>query len=408
LVKRDSNRLDPMKVSKLVKNATAGRHADGGNLYLVVEPSGAARWAFLYRWKDNRARRGTGRLREMGLGSAGSVSLKRAREKAALARAQLADAIDPILARKAQAAIPTFGEMADEVMETKGTQSRSDATRARNKRALEVYAESLRGLRVDAVDTAAVLDVLKPIWTTKPETAKKTRGLIEAVLNAAKARGFRVGENPAAWRGHLDHLLPKPSALARGHHGAMCRDQIAAFVADLRSREAISALALEFLILTAARSGEVVGATWREVDLKDKIWTVPARRMKSGREHRVPLSSRAIEVLEKVATVRCDDFVFPGHASGKPLRGASFDRLMERMGVKHGITTHGFRATFRDWAGEVSSYPRELAEAALAHTTGDATERAYSRGDALQKRRELMDDWASFCATEAQRKGACI
>ena len=269
-MKRDSNRLDPMKVSKLVKNATAGRHADGGNLYLVVEPSGAARWAFLYRWKDNRARRGTGRLREMGLGSAGSVSLKRAREKAALARAQLADAIDPIPARKAQAAIPTFGEMADEVMETKGTQSRSDATRARNKRALEVYAESLRGLRVDAVDTAAVLDVLKPIWTTKPETAKKTRGLIEAVLNAAKARGFRVGENPAAWRGHLDHLLPKPSALARGHHGAMCRDQIAAFVADLRSREAISALALEFLILTAARSGEVVGATWREVDLKDK------------------------------------------------------------------------------------------------------------------------------------------
>jgi integrase len=393
-----------MKVASLIKNKRAGRHADGGGLYLVVEPVGSARWSFLFRWRANRSRPGRGQPREMGMGSVHSVSLKRAREKTAVARALVADGLDPIAARKAEADIPSFGEMADEVMAAKEAETKSPATRARNKRALEVYAVGLRPIRIDRVNTADVLDVLKPIWTAKPETALKVRGLVEAVLNAAKAKGHRSGENPALWRGHLDHLLPKLPRLVNGHHGALPREKLPSFIAALRTREATSALALEFLILTAARSGEVLGATWDEVDLKAKVWTIPASRMKAAREHRVPLSPRAVEILEHVAVGSADQYVFPGHAKGKPLRGASFDRLMERMDAKTGITTHGFRSTFRDWVGEVTGFPRELAEAALAHTVGDVTERAYSRGDALEKRRKLMDAWARFCSQPTSAK----
>lgn len=403
--KRDSNRLDTLTVERM-KNASGdgdkksplkpGRHADGGGLYLVVEPSGSARWAFIFRWRDNPGRPGAGRLREMGLGSLGAVTLRRAREKATAARASLADGVDPIAARKAVAGIPTFGEVADEVVAVKAAETDSKASVARLKRALEVYAAELRPLRVDSVDTAAVLAVLRPIWLTKSETAHKARGLIEAVLNAAKAKGYRSGENPAAWRGHLDHLLPRQSKAGRGHHAAMARGDLPAFMVALRQREAISALALEFLILTASRMSEVTGATWSEIDLDQKVWNRPAERMKNRRAHRVPLSPRAVEILEKVAAGRTGDFVFPGAGDGRSLSGGAFDALVRRMGVE-GITTHGFRSTFRDWAGEETTFPRELAEEALAHTVGDQTERAYRRGDALEKRRALMDAWARYC-----------
>lgn len=401
MAKRDSYRLDPLKVASLIKAPTPGRHADGGGLYLVVEPTGSARWAFLFRWRSNRATPGAGKLREMGLGSSGSVSLKRAREKAAAARANVADNIDPIAARKAEEGIPTFGEVADEVMATKTAESRSKASEARLKRSLEVYAADIRAMRVDAVDTAAVLSVLKPIWTTKTETAHKTRGLIEAVLNAAKAKGYRSGENPAAWRGHLDHLLAKRSKVDRNHHAAMPRGELPAFVAALGTRKAVAALALEFVILTACRAGEALGATWAEIDLKEKVWTIPGERMKAGRLHRVPLSDRAVEILEEVKKLGAD-LLFPGQGKKKQMSGAAFDRLMERMKVT-GVTTHGFRSTFRDWCGEETTHPRELAEAALAHAVGDQTERAYRRGDALERRRELMTAWANFCSGSAGR-----
>jgi len=398
MAKRGSNSLDPLSVASLIKARKAGRHSDGGGLYLVVEDSGSARWAFLFRWRANRAVPGAGRLREMGLGSTMAVTLKRAREKAAAARAMVADGIDPIAARKAQAGIPTFGEMADEIVLIKTQASTSRATAARLKRLLEVHAEPLRPIRVDLVDTIGVLEILRPLWTTKPETAQKTRSLIEHTLSAAKVKGYLKGDNPAAWRGHLEHLLPPPTKLSRGHHSAMAIERLPSFVAELRSRDAISALALQFVILTASRVTEVLKATWAEIDLKERVWTVPAARMKSRREHRVPLVGRTIEILMKVGPEAPGRLVFPSAAASKPLTGAAFDRLMERMKVD-GVTTHGFRSTFRDWVSDETEFPRELAEAALAHAVGDETERAYRRGDALEKRRELMSAWGAYLAT---------
>lgn len=394
MARREINRLDPLKVGRLIKAAVAGRHADGLGLYLVVDPSGAARWVFLYR------RRGEDRKREMGLGSAHAVTLKRARERATEARAMLAEGEDPIEARRAVVAIPTFGEMADAVLANKEAEYRSQAAKNRAKRALEVYCAPIRPTRVDRVDTEAILAVLKPIWSDKPETAQKARGLIEAVLNAAKAKGYRTGDNPAAWRGHLDHLLAKRQKLTKGHHASMERQALPGFVSALREREAVSARALEFVILTACRAGEALGARWDEMDLEAKVWTIPADRMKSGKEHRVPLSARAVEIVEGMKASRIGPFVFPGQKPDRPMWHMSFDNLMSRMEVT-GVTTHGFRSTFRDWAGEVSSYPRELAEAALAHVVGDQTERAYARGDALEKRRAMMEAWAKFCAGDS-------
>ncbi|HEX4710678.1 tyrosine-type recombinase/integrase [Phenylobacterium sp.] len=400
MAKRRANQLTSATVASLIKGPKAGRHGDGHGLYLVVEPNGAARWVFLFRWRPSRAVAGSGRLREMGLGSSQAVSLKRAREKAAAARALLADGIDPIAERQALESIPTFGEVADELSAKKTAESRSKASQARLKRLLQVYCAPLRPLRVDRVDTTAVLEALRPIWSVKSETAHKARGVIEEVLNAAKARGFRTGENPAAWRGHLDQLLPKRSHLARGHHAAMNKESLPAFCAQLRGRTAVAARALEFLILTACRSSEVLGATWPEFDLQRRIWTIPASRTKAGREHRVPLSWRAIEILD---AVRVDGHahVFVGQ-TGRPMSGAAFDKLRGRMKVVD-VTTHGFRSTFRDWCGEDTSFARELAEAALGHTVGDQTERAYRRGDALERRRELMEVWANFCASRTAR-----
>jgi integrase len=382
-----------------------GRHADGAGLYLVVDAvrsnadtSGAKRWVYLFRHE--------GKLREMGLGGYPAVSLADARKKARVAQDARNDGRNPIEERvakaKADRAKPTFGEAADAFVESMKAQWRNEKHQDQWSMTLKIYAAPLRAMRVDDVDTEAVLEVLKALWLEKPETASRLRGRIERVLDAAKAQGHRAGENPARWRGHLDHLLPKRQKLTRGHHAAMPYDEVAAFIASLRSREAVSAHGLEFLILTAARSGEVLGATWEEIDLKEKVWTVPASRMKAGREHRVPLGVRALEILDAVAPLAKDAdgeivanrHLFPGQKRDRPLSVMAFEMLLRRM--KAEVTTHGFRSSFRDWSGEVSSFPREIAEAALAHVVGDQTERAYRRGDALEKRREMMDEWADY------------
>jgi len=391
---REMNRLPPRAAATIVE---PGRYADGGGLYLVVGKGQSRKWVFRFKWR--------GRLVDMGLGSASSVTLAKARERAGDARKLLVDGINPLEAKRADQAVPTFGEVADRLVSDLGPQWRNEKHRAQWKTTLEKDAAKLRPLPVDKVETADVLAVLKTIWSTKPETASRLRGRIERVLDAAKAKGFRSGENPARWRGHLDHLLPKRQKLTRGHHAALPFEQVPRFIAELRSRDAVAGIALEFAIYTAARSGEVRNATWGEIDLAAKVWTVPADRMKAGREHRVPLSARAVEILEKARDLSSgepDAVVFPGIKSGSSLSDAAFDRLLKRMGFKGGeLTPHGFRSSFRDWAGEASTFPRELAEAALAHVVGDTTERAYRRGDALEKRRKMMDAWARFCEPKA-------
>jgi integrase len=262
---------------------------------------------------------------------------------------------------------------------------------------LETYAAPLRAKPVDTIATNDVLAVLKPIWTEKAETASRLRGRIEKVLDAAKAKGFRNGENPARWRGHLDHLLPRPLKLTRGHHAAMAYENVAEFIGKLREREAAAAQALEFCILTAARSNEVLGARWQEFDLDRAVWTVPAARMKAGREHRVPLSGRAISILNTLDKSEQREFVFPGQRPDKPLSGMAMEMMLRRMKVDD-ATVHGFRSTFRDWAGNISNFPREVVETALAHVIGDKAEQAYRRSDALEKRRKLMEAWAAYCA----------
>jgi integrase len=378
--------------ARKVETAKPGKYSDGGNLYLIVSQTGSRKWVLRFTWR--------GRAKEMGLGSAASVPLADAREKAASARRKIAQGLNPIEERKRDGGIPTFGEMADDVREALSAGFRNDKHKAQWKSTLETYAAPLRSKPVDTIATDDVLAILKPIWTTKAETASRVRGRIEKVLDAAKAKGFREGENPARWRGHLDHLLPRPSKLSRGHHAAMPYEVVAVFIAKLREREATAALALEFCILTAARSGEVLGARWSEIDLDKKIWTVPANRMKAGREHRVPLSSRAIVILRKLQKLKTGEFVFPGQTPNKPLSNMSMEMVLRRMKIEN-ATVHGFRSSFRDWAGNISNFPREITETALAHVIGDKAEQAYRRGDALEKRRKLMEAWSSYCEPKA-------
>jgi integrase len=256
----------------------------------------------------------------------------------------------------------------------------------------------LRGKPVDTITTDDVLAVLRPIWSAKPETASRVRGRIEKILDAAKAKGFRTGENPATWRGHLEHFLAKPAKLTRGHHAAMPYEEVPSFIAELWTREALAARALELCILTAARSGEILGMRWPEVEFSTRVWTVPATRMKAGREHRVPLSQRAIDILNSLHKLRTSEFVFPGQKPDKPLSDRSMEMMLRRMKIED-ATVHGFRSSFRDWAGNETDFARELVETALAHVIGDKAEQAYRRSDALEKRRKLMDEWTVHCLT---------
>ena len=372
-----------------------GRLSDGGGLYLLVKPTGAKSWVFM--WKKD------GRRREMGLGTFPAVKLARARTLAAEQRAKVAAGLDPIADRE-RVDEPTFGACADQFLAAMEVQWRNPKHRAQWRMTLETYAEPLRGKRVSEIDTNDVLKVLTPLWTRTPETASRLRGRIERVLDYARARGWRTGENPALWRGHLKNVLPAPVKLSRGHHAAMPHAEVPAFVARLQGLTGLSARALEFLILTAGRSGEIREAVWDEVDLDAAIWVIPAMRMKAGREHRVPLVPRAVEILEQMQRLRVSEYIFPGQSPGRPLSLMAFEMLMRRLKAE-AYTVHGFRSSFRDWAGDLTDFPREIAEAALAHSVGDATERAYRRGDALAKRRMLMVAWAAHCAGEAGHDG---
>ncbi len=381
---RQANRLSARSVAALKK---PGRHADGANLYLVVGASGARSWVFFYVIR--------GRQREMGLGPARDVSLAEARELAAQHRRSVRAGVDPLDARSVDVAKPTFGAFAEEHIKLKGAGWRNEKHRSQWGNTLKTHAGSLSNKRIDQIATADVLAVLKPIWSTKPETASRVRGRIEAVLDAAKAAGLRSGDNPAEWRGHLDQILPKRSKQSRGHHPAMAIDDVPAFMAKLRAAKGIAARALEYTILTAARTSETLEAPWPEPAVDRKLWTIPADRMKAERDHRVPLTARAIEILDEMAGLRVSDFVFPGSKRGRPLSNMSMEMVLRRLGHDD-VTVHGFRSTFKDWASERTQFPNELSEMALAHAIGDKTEAAYRRGDLFEKRRTLMDAWASF------------
>jgi integrase len=382
---RQINRLNARAVATLTEN---GRHADGGGLYLSISPNGGRRWVFLYRWH--------GKPTEIGLGSARDVTLARARELAKDARGRLAEGINPKEARKPVAGA-TFGECADRLIAAMRPSWRSLRHAEQWETTLREYAAPMRRLPAHTITTDDVLSVLKPLWIEKSETASRLRGRIERVLDAAKAQGLRTGENPARWRGHLDQLLPKRQRLTRAHHAAMGYDNVPVFVGDLQSRGGTAALALEFTILTAARRGEVLGARWDEFDFERAVWTVPAHRMKGGREHRIPLSGRALAIVKALRQADDGEFVFAGHKQGKPLSKVALGSVLRRMKIDD-VTVHGFRSAFRDWAAECTNFTNEVCEAALAHAVANKVEAAYRRGDLFEKRRKLMDAWAAFCA----------
>ncbi len=383
-----------------VPNKKPGYHADGANLYLRVAPKGGGRgWIFRFAMG--------GRTRDMGLGSYPEISLATARELAGRFRGLVKEGIDPVERRRieragqrvAAAKNLTFDECAREYIKEHEPSWRNAKHRAQWTSTLKRYASPVFGkLPASAIDVEFVLKALKPIWTTKPETASRVRGRIEAVLDWARVHGHRSGENPARWKGNLKDAFPAHSSLrAVKHHAALPYPEIGSFMAALRERDEIAAHALEFTILTVARTTETIGAPWDEIDFGAKVWKVPAARMKASREHRVPLSPPALTLLERMRAIRDREFIFPGLKAGQPLSGMAMLMALRRMG-RDDLTVHGFRSTFRDWAAERTNYAREVVEMALAHRIGDQTEAAYWRGDLFEKRRRLMAEWAKFCS----------
>lgn len=396
---RAANRLSSLTVTRTTK---PGLYADGGGLYLQITAAGVKSWLFRYML--------AGKARGMGLGPVHTIGLAEARARALDCRRQLLDGIDPIDSRNAeratqqieQAAEMTFKQCAEKYIEAHraGWKSAKHADQWTN--TLTTYADPVFNSQpVSAIDTTLVMKVLEPIWATKTETASRLRGRIESVLDWATVRGYRTGENPARLKGHLETLLPKRSRVQKvAHHPALPYTEVATFTKTLRSQEGTAARALEFLILTATRTNEVIGATWSEFDLDEGVWAIPADRMKMRKEHRVPLSAHAIAIVKAQEDVKRGDYVFPGARDKKPLSNMAMLQLLERM-KRDDITVHGFRSTFRDWAGETTHYPREVCEAALAHGIKDKAEAAYARGDLFAKRASLMEDWAEFAGTDA-------
>ena len=404
--KKLSNALD----AKTVKYAKPGRHADGGGLHLLVKKSGARSWVFRYMLKGKSRDLGLSRCSEAMaiLRSAGhdELTLAQARDVATIYRLKVKAGIDPIAEReeianakaaedKAQkAAKVRFKEVAQAYIDANEDSWKNSKHRQQWKNSLETYVYPVMGdLAVSDIETTHVLAAIEPIWKDKAETASRVRGRIETVLDAAKVREYRTGENPARWRGHLSLILPARTKLSRGHHKAEPYASVPQILTQLRSRQAVAALALEFTILTAARTGEVLGATWDEIDIDKGVWTIPSKRMKAGREHRVPLAKRAMEIVQHVQLLD-GSYVFSGPKGG-PLSGMAMAMLLRRM--KSDVTVHGFRSSFRDWAAECTGYPHEVCEMALAHAITNKAESAYRRGDLFEKRRRLMDDWAEHC-----------
>jgi integrase len=359
---------------------------DGGGLWLFSDDKDNKRWVFRYRLN--------GKDREMGLGSVNDISLAEARSMARECRNLKAKGVDPINHRQ-QSTELTFKECANRYIQSNKSGWKNPKHVSQWINTLETYADPVIGnMPVSRVDTALVMQILEPIWSEKNETASRLRGRIENVLSWAIVHGYHPGANPALWRGHLDKLLPKPTRVHKvRHHPAMPYSELPAFMGELGSNNAMSALALRFAILSAARTGEVIGADWSEINLDDAIWIVPEDRMKAGIEHRIPLSSQAVDILKETPNRR--GWVFESANPGKPISQQAMLMLLRRK--RPGLTVHGFRSSFRDWCGEQTNYPRELAESALAHRLKDKAEAAYQRGDMLERRRELMQAWADFC-----------
>lgn len=382
------------------KQKTKGVYPDGAGLYLNVTIGGSKSWLYRYML--------AGKQHWMGLGSYPDVSLAEAREKAADARKMTRQNIDP-LAEKRQATNIIRASIAKAMSFDKAAEQFIDAHKSgwKNEKhidqwrnTLATYASPVIGnLDVSMIETSHVMKILEKdnFWHEKTETAHRVRGRIESVLDWATARKYRSGENPARWKGHLDKLLPARTKVKKTeHHAALPWAEIGAFMADLRQQAGIAARAVEYTILTAARSGEVRGATWDEIDLAAGVWIIPADRMKAKKEHRVPLSTKALALLAEQKKLFPEGFVFPGAKEGKPLSDMSLTAVLRRMD-RNEITVHGFRSTFRDWAAESTAYPGEMVEMALAHTIGNKVEAAYRRGDLFEKRRRLMQDWSDFC-----------
>ncbi len=410
--------LNKLSAAKVAKCSQSGYLIDGGGLYLQVaarvtskpvekhyRPADAVTKSWSFRYRD----RATGKLRELGLGPYPDVSLEEARTKAGEMRAMLREGKDPKTERDAQRAARriesskglTFDQAAAACIADlrAGWKNQKHAEQWTN--TLTTYASPVLGaLPVEIIDLPLVRKVLDPIWLTKNETASRVRQRIESVLAWATVSGYRKGENPARWRGHLDHLLPKPSKVQKKeHHAALPYPEIGLFMLSLHRQSGVGALALEFTILTAARTGEVIAAQWDEMDLEKRIWTVPAERMKAGKEHIIPLSSRAVEILLGLSKAKTGAYVFPGIKLDTPLSNMAMNSTLKRM-ARTDITVHGFRSTFRDWAGEQTHFARELIEHALAHQLKDKAEAAYARSTMPEKRRALMEEWAAFCASQ--------
>jgi integrase len=403
---RRIERLSAAKVSK----AKPGMHCDGGGLYLQASlgADGEIKKSWIFRFALH------GRERQMGLGSLDTVSLAEAREKASGCRKQVKERIDPIDARNvslaAAAARNAKSKSFDECAAEYITAQQAGWTNAEHRKqwtnTLATYVSPVLGsLPVAAIDVDLVVKALQPIWEKKPETASRVRGRIEAVLGWATARKLRQGDNPARWKGNLEHLLSHRFRVVE-HLAALPYAEIGAFMAELRKRDGIAARALEFTILTATRSGEVLGARWDEINLQAHLWTVPPGRMKAGDEHCVPLSGAAMAVLERMVRVRESEFVFPG-TQRVVLSDMSMIAVLKRMG-RDDLTVHGFRSTFRTWAAERTNYPQEIRQAALAHRVSDAVKRAYERTTFFDRRRELMDAWAAYCAKPAPQRPADV
>ena len=387
------NRLTALQIGRMTQK---GYFADGGGLYLVIKSTGGKSWVFRY---DRQGKR-----HEIGLGGLKTVSLQTARTVARECRQQIIDGIDPLVARQASlqataleaARAVTFDECVKSFVKAHRDSWKNAKHIQQWENTLRDYASPKIGkLSVAAVDTTLVRQILDPIWKSKTVTAKRVRARIEAVLDWAKVAGYRTGDNPARWKGHLDVMLASPSKVTKaGHFAALPWGEVGKFLADLRRQDGIAARGVELAILTATRSGEIRGATWDEFDLDAALWTIPATRMKAGKEHRVPLSKQAVSLLEKIP--RNGDYVFHGAKQGKPLSDMSLTAVLRRMG-RDDITVHGFRSTFRDWCAEASNFPRTVAEHALAHKLPDKVEAAYQRGDLLAKRTSLMTAWANYC-----------
>ncbi|WP_420723935.1 tyrosine-type recombinase/integrase [Hwanghaeella sp. LZ110] len=382
--------------SRKVETASPGKYEDGGGLRLVVSNSGARKWVLRYTLRGKR--------REMGLGGFPDVGLSDARSKAADFRAMATNGVDPITARRvAPKKVPDFTSCAAQYIRAHRRSWKNSKHARQWVSTLKTYARPVIGnTQVDEIGTDDILKILTPLWTTKTETAKRIQGRIENILDFAAARKYQAPINHARWRGHLDKLLPKPSRVRTvTHHPAMPYTDLPKFMDTLRENDSISAQALRFLILTAARTGEVLNATWDEVDIDSCVWAIPAARMKTRREHRVPLCDEAVSILTNLPRVAGNPYLFPGSRHGRPLSNMALLQLMRGMGYgvdgsKGPYVPHGFRSSFRDWSGEVSSFPRDVAEMALAHVIDNKVEAAYRRGDLFQKRAKLMDAWANY------------